>query len=343
MDEIAQAKPAANSGDSAQRKLAKLKKKVADINAPGKWRNVLPIHPAADKIPVANNDEKRALAGDLARNGLKVPVVLVRVAGGTPQLLDGRHRLDLMEGTGIEVVSADGAVMVLHEIVDVADDAEAERLSLSLNAHRRHLPLAERRKLLRAQIAATPEKSDRQIGAIVGFSHPTVAAERKKLETSGDVEKLTTSTDAAGRKQPRKRKPPPEKRGNGEPVGASDIKETVEKAKRRHHKRHPQRKGGRKASTETTAEPGARAPQTIKPRGASDRVLQALALVGEMGPAERRRFLELLMQSYSFSATDVEVSRNGGEWAAQSVEQKAEHTERPDDGLDIPDFLRRAS
>src|SRR5262245_14339492 len=79
----------------------------------------------------------------------------------------------------------------------------------------------------------------------------------------------------------------------GEPVGVSDIKETVEKAKRKRHKRHHQRKRGRKASIETTTEAGARAPQTIKPRAAGDRVLQALALVEEMDAAERRRFLDV--------------------------------------------------
>src|SRR5262245_24533666 len=128
-----------------------------------------------------------------------------------------------------------------------------------------------------------------------------------------------------------------------EPVAVSDIKETVEKAKRRRHKRHHQRKRGRKPSIATTAELGVGAPQTIKTQGAGDRVLQALALVEEMGPAERRRFLELFKQRYGFSATDVEeVSPNDREWAAQSVEQKAEHIE-PADDLDIPDFLRRAS
>ncbi len=95
----------------------------------------------------------------------------------------------------------------------------------------------------------------------------------------------------------------------GEPVGVSDIKKTVEKAKRRRHERHHQRKRGRKASIETTAEPGASAPQTIETQGVGDRVLQALALVEEMGPAERRRFLELLKQTYGFSATDVESGR----------------------------------
>src|SRR5438309_5376115 len=61
------------------------------------WLDVLPIHPAANKIPEATDDEKRVLLGDLKRHGLKVKVILVSVAGDRPQLLDGRHRLDLLE------------------------------------------------------------------------------------------------------------------------------------------------------------------------------------------------------------------------------------------------------
>ena len=132
---------------------------------------------------------------------LKVPVVLVRVAGASPQLVDGRHRLDLLEGTGIKVAGDDGGVLVQHQIVDVADDTEAERLSLSLNAHRRHLQADERRKLLRAQLIVTPEKSNRQVAKLTGFSHPHVAKVRTELEQAGDVETVSTSIDTKGRRQ----------------------------------------------------------------------------------------------------------------------------------------------
>src|SRR5262245_24233818 len=76
----------------------------------GTWRDRLPILKAANNIPEASDEEKRKLAGDLRQHGSKVPVVLVRVAGGSLQLLDGRHRLDLLEGIGIKVVNDDGAV-----------------------------------------------------------------------------------------------------------------------------------------------------------------------------------------------------------------------------------------
>jgi ParB-like chromosome segregation protein Spo0J len=196
------------------------------------WRDVLAIHPAANKIPEASDSERRGLAGDLARHGLKVPVVLVRVAGGPPQLLDGRHRLDLLEGTGIKVVGDDVDMLVPHQIVDVADDAEAECLSLSLNAHRRHLPTVERRRLLQAQLKATPEKSDRAIGAIVGYSDKTVAKERRDLEGRSEIPNVEIKTDTKGRKQPvkkasRKAEPAAKKAAVSAPASAETPRELV--------------------------------------------------------------------------------------------------------------------
>jgi len=64
----------------------------------------------------------------------------------------------------------------------------------------------QRRELIAAQLKETPYKSDRQIASSLGVTHPTVTAARSELETSGDVERFTTSTDTLGRKQPCKRK-----------------------------------------------------------------------------------------------------------------------------------------
>jgi ParB-like chromosome segregation protein Spo0J len=192
-----------------QRQVERQREKVTLALAPGAWRRALAVHPAADKIPQASDDERKALAGDLAKHGLKVPVVLVSVAGRPAQLLDGRHRLDLLEGTGVKVVDNTGGVLVQHHTVDVADDAEAERLSLSLNAHRRHLSADGRRKLLRAQLVATPEKSDRAIGAIVGYSDKTVTKERRELEGRSEIPNVEAKTDTKGRRQPAKKTKPP--------------------------------------------------------------------------------------------------------------------------------------
>jgi ParB/Sulfiredoxin domain len=61
------------------------------------WRDILPIHPAAELFPLMSPDELRALAEDIKANGLVTPVVLWRDDEGKLILLDGRNRLDAIE------------------------------------------------------------------------------------------------------------------------------------------------------------------------------------------------------------------------------------------------------
>ena len=191
-------------GDQAR----KLANKVACVLVKGAWRNVLPIHPAAERIPEATDGEKRSLAGDLGQRGQQMQVLLVRVAGGGPQLLDGRTRLDLLEGLGTEVVDAAGNVLVPHDIIDVASDAEAEARSLSLNLHRRHLTPEQKRELIAQALKEKPEASDRAIGKQIGADHKTVAAVRRVEEGRGEIPHVKARTDTKGRKQPAKKKSP---------------------------------------------------------------------------------------------------------------------------------------
>jgi ParB-like chromosome segregation protein Spo0J len=179
---------------------------VAKMPSEATWRKALPVHPAANMVRPATPEEIRKLAGDLKQHGQRQPVVLVRINGGDVQLLDGRTRLDVQEALGVKVVDADGTLQVKSHTVDLPDDDAALAYVLSLNVFRRHLSLEERRQLAKDVLTATPEKSDRQIGKIVGFSPTTVGAVRSNMEAAGDVSKLDTSTDTKGRKQPRKRK-----------------------------------------------------------------------------------------------------------------------------------------
>jgi ParB-like chromosome segregation protein Spo0J len=196
---------AEDDGKPTATRIANVKKRSAPAISKRPWREILPIHPAANDVPPASDEQRRLLRGDLQRNGLIQPVVIVTIADGPEQLLDGITRLDMLEANGAEVIDAAGRLMVKFRTVSLPDDAAALAYVLSLNLYRRHLSLDDRRRLLKKVLTASPEKSDRQVGKIVGLSHPTVAHERKKLEGEGDVEKLTTSTDTKGRKQPRKR------------------------------------------------------------------------------------------------------------------------------------------
>src|SRR5262249_48600179 len=110
-----------------------------------------------------------------------------------------------LSAAGVEVVDANGKVLVQHRIIQVANDAEAECLSLSLNVHRRHLTGEQKRELIAQQLKATPEKSDRQIAEIVKASPTFVGKVRAEKEATGDVSTVDTRTDTKGRKQPAKK------------------------------------------------------------------------------------------------------------------------------------------
>jgi len=67
------------------------------------WRDVLPIHPAAELFPRLSPDELKTLGEDIKANGLQVPIVVRVEKLGDEwiyQLLDGRNRLDAIELVG---------------------------------------------------------------------------------------------------------------------------------------------------------------------------------------------------------------------------------------------------
>jgi DNA-binding Lrp family transcriptional regulator len=174
--------------------------KLPDCHA--SWRDVLPIHPAAEMVEAATKEEQRILRGDLKQHGQREPIVLVRIRQGCEQVLDGRTRLDLQEANGDNVIGADGKLTVPHRIIELPDDAAAISYVLSLNLFRRHLTLKQKRKLIEKLLKAMPERSNRQIAQLVDASPTTVGTKRGEMEAKGDVSKLDTSIDTRGRKQP---------------------------------------------------------------------------------------------------------------------------------------------
>ena len=131
----------------------------------------------------------------IAERGVMVPIEFDE----NGNVLDGYHRLQICEELGIRD----------YPKVIRAGMSESEKLTHArkLNMARRHLTTGQKQQLIREQLKATPEQSDRQIAKALGVSQPTVSAQRKELEDSGDVKKFITSEDTLGRKQPRKRKP----------------------------------------------------------------------------------------------------------------------------------------
>jgi hypothetical protein len=212
--------------------------------APKSWRDVLPIHPAADLFPLMSPDELRALGEDIRKHGVKNSIVIWASDPDSSKeyLLAGRNRLDAMEAAGLAIIDHKRRVSVRQIHLYSAGKARSfiDGSSLvvdpyayvvSANIHRRHLTTEQKRELIGKLIETDPSKSDRQIADTVKASPTTVGTVRAKMEAKGDVSKLDTRTDSKGRQQSAKKKKT--KRGTVKftPERMQQIRNLVERGK----------------------------------------------------------------------------------------------------------------
>jgi hypothetical protein len=173
------------------------------------WRDVLPIHPAAEMFPRIGADELAELGKDIETNGLQTSIVLIRESGKEDQLLEGVSRLDAIESRGIDLVLPDGTLdralgLGRDDRVRVVAEVDPYAYVASANLHRRHLTVEQRRELAAKLLTAAPEKSNRQIAKIVKIDPKTVAAVRTKKEATGEIPQLTKTVGADGKARPSK-------------------------------------------------------------------------------------------------------------------------------------------
>ena len=179
------------------------------------WRDVLPIHPAADLFPLMAPDELKALGEDIVKNGLTSAIVLWRATPkGRLQLLDGRNQLDAIEiatgkpafGAGINFFACDLFTVMRKSVDPVA-------YVISANIHRRHLTAEQKRDLIAKLLKATPEKS---IGRSPRQPRPITRPSHRSERSKRHVGKFPTSrpaTDSKGRQQPARKPSERESRG----------------------------------------------------------------------------------------------------------------------------------
>lgn len=124
---------------------------------------------AFQPMPDLTDEQYAALRADIKANGVIVPVV-VDQHGRT---LDGHNRQRIAAELGIECPT---------EVREVADDAAAMDLALTLNMARRHLTQEQKREIIRSELRRCEFKdSDRAIGRRVGCDHKTVGAVRAQM------------------------------------------------------------------------------------------------------------------------------------------------------------------
>jgi hypothetical protein len=183
------------------------------------WRDVLPIHPAAELFPLMSPDELAALGDDIRKHGLTSSIVLWSDGKSQVLLLDGRSRLDAIEIAisspaivGAPSLIAGKDFLACNKVIVLDRSVDPYAYVTSANIHRRHLTAEQKRELIAKLIEADPSKSDRQIAETVKASPTTVGTVRAEMEAKGDVSNLDTRTDSKGRKQPARKTtttPPP--------------------------------------------------------------------------------------------------------------------------------------
>jgi hypothetical protein len=179
-------------------------------SSPFRWRDVLPIHPAADAYPLMSETDPaslKELAEDIMANGLIDPIVLW--TKDSKLLLDGRNRLDAMEHAGLLGVDDKGDLRDLRSGNEIKlqfyTEGDPYALALSLNVHRRHLTNEQKRDLIAKVLKAKPEASNLQIAKKVKADDKTVAKVRTELEARSEIPNVKTRTDTKGRQQPAKK------------------------------------------------------------------------------------------------------------------------------------------
>jgi hypothetical protein len=174
--------------------------------APAKsWRDVLPVHPAADLFPLMSETDPAGLkemGEDIEKRGLVCSVVLS--CEKPPRLVDGRNRLDAMEQVGIRVIREGGLNHELIHSITLPSDIDPYEFVLSVNIHRRHLSAEKKREVIAEQLKANPEKSNRQIAELAKDDHKKVGRVRDALEATGALPQLskTVGKDGKARNRP---------------------------------------------------------------------------------------------------------------------------------------------
>jgi ParB-like chromosome segregation protein Spo0J len=137
-----------------------------------------------------NEAEFAALVADIRTNGLREPIVLYE-----GQILDGRHRYRACWDAGVEP---------RFELFE-GDAKAAGALAESLNVHRRHLTIAERRALVMEELKRDPAQSDRSIAKKAMVDHKSVGELRRVAVAGGEIPHRETIVGSDGIAQPVKK------------------------------------------------------------------------------------------------------------------------------------------
>lgn len=173
---------------------------------PMRWRDVLPIHPAASLFPLMSEAELRELAADIEKHGLRERIDLYDDPEIGTCVIDGRNRLDALELLG-EVCNEYGIFRprtsrpVGHNVPDFDPYAYV----LSKNIHRRHLTPEQKRPLTVELVRASAELSNSLLAEIADVDDHDIADIRAELEATSEIPRFEKTIGRDGRARPARR------------------------------------------------------------------------------------------------------------------------------------------
>lgn len=166
---------------------------------PKGWRDVWPVHPAAELFPEMSEGELRVLADDIKRRGLSEHITLYKDPEHGLCVLDGRNRLDALELLGRETFNAAGLPGVGFHTQHARRSFDPYAYVVSKNLCRRHLTAEDKRKAIAGLLKAKPEWSNRLIAAQLKVDHHKVAEVRRSGEATGEIPPVEKTTGKDGK------------------------------------------------------------------------------------------------------------------------------------------------
>jgi transposase len=185
---------------------------AAKITARPSWREVIPIHEAANLFPLMDKEELQKLADDIRKNGLQEPIVLWAEEFDRKfqrYVLDGRNRLDAMELidrltvdkhglteiNGLkwkEVYGREAVTSVLlfgrspsKGSTQIEPAVDPLTYVISANIRRRQLAPNQIAEIMQEVEKRRPGLSTRDMAKMLNTSHSTVVRLRKQVRTPG--------------------------------------------------------------------------------------------------------------------------------------------------------------
>lgn len=144
-------------------------------------------------LPSMPPEQFAALKSDIAERGVLVPIDITEDG----YILDGHHRYRACVELGI----TDFPTIVRLDL----DETQRRTFARQNNVLRRHLTRAQIRELMIQQIKETPEWANNRIAQSLGVDKKTVQTQRKRLESTGEIPKLTQLVGLDGKKRKVKR------------------------------------------------------------------------------------------------------------------------------------------